>query len=201
MDLKENAEILSNVKEEYEKLLINCPKDGENPFEYEGSDKPYFIYMTNRNMNCSKLFDTELVDGNDVSKLLESLDGDHEPMQFGYTNLDLLERQFVLFMGDTEYSEIYKNHLKDKLLFCKNGVLEDDCVADILLFVYKENKESSVRTTNAEWKYHPNIIKALTGKSQYSINDAKIIIDSMRNAASCVYACIGAKILYSEYWH
>lgn len=190
-----------NIKEEYEKLLINCPENGENPFEYGGSDKPYFIYLTNRDMNCSKLFNTDSIDRKSLPALFKELGGDQKPFIPGYTNLEMVERQFCLYMGDVEYSDIYKNHLEDSLLFSKDNLSETEYVADKLIFVYKEDKESVVRTTSADWRYHPGIIKALTGKDKYSINDAKIIIDSMRNGASCVYACIGVKVIYSECWH
>lgn len=119
----------------------------------------------------------------------------------GYTDMELRERLFCLYMGDTAYNEIWKSHHEDELRFLKEGLSEQNEAADGLIFVYKEGKESPVRITEAFWKWHPNLIKELTGKELYSVADARKIINSMRNGADTVYACIGTKTVWHEYWH
>ncbi len=189
------------TKEFYKNLIIDSPVDGENPFEYNKGDKPYFIWLTNRNMACSRLMPEQIPNARATANLSHGENFVSGAFAGGYTDMELRERLFCLYMGDTGYNEIWKLHLEDELRFLKVGLSEQDEAADGLMFVYKEGKESPVRITDAAWKWHPNLIKELTGKELYNVTDTRKIINSMRNGSDTVYACIGTKTVWHEYWH
>ena len=183
------------LKEEYEMLLVDYPAGGPNPFEHKDDDAKYFLWLSNRRKCCGKL-SQRIID-------IRELRNNNIPNELmpGYTALLQYERKFVLFMGDVSYADIHEKRLSDNLIYKGDDISENDLVADDLLFVYREEKNGDVRITNAHWIWHPNLIKELTGKEQYSISDARKIINSMRNTSSCVYACIGVKEIWTEYWH
>ena len=175
---------------DYKQLLINYPKDSADPFEYPKGDKPYLFWLSNRVKNCSLLFDDKALDPHRLELPPE--------FSMGYTNLLKFERLFLLHIGDGKYLDTYKNPAE--LLYCKDGISEDDLVADTFLFVFKEGNED-VQTTQAAWKWNPSLIRELTGKENYSIADARKIISYIRNGNTSIYACIGVMTIEDYYWH
>lgn len=146
------------------------------------------------------MFSEKIPNGRSIEALVKEDEKYPQELVAGYTALVLYERMFCLYMGDISYKDIWHGHLKDSLKYVEDGISESELVADNLLFIYKEGN-SPTRITDAAWKWHPRLIKALTGKDKYSIEDARIIIDSMRNGADSVYACLGVRRIWCEDWH
>lgn len=181
---------------DYKDLLIQYPEGGEDPFEYVGNDKPYFIWLSNRNKNCSLLYDAEIL--NAINKFMMGKIDLPRELYGGYTALFYYERLFALHIGDVKYADTMRE--TGKLVYCEDGIREDDLVADNFLFVYKD-RENDVRITDLEWKWNPRLIKELTGKEKYSIADARKIIKYIRNGAASIYTCIGVKTIEKMDWH
>lgn len=181
---------------DYKELLIQYPEGGEDPFEYTKGDKPYFIWLSNRTKNCTLLDGEEILDA--VNKYMRGELNLPPELNGGYTALFYFERLFLLHIGDVKYADTLGE--TGELLFCKEGIREEDLEADTFLFVYK-GREYDVRTTELAWKWNPKLIKELTGKDKYSISDARKIIHNIRNGADSIYACIGVKTIEKLCWH
>lgn len=181
---------------DYNELLIQYPEGGEDPFEYKGDDKPYFIWLSNRTKNCSLLYGAEIL--NTVNRIMTGKMDVPRDLNPGYTALFYYERLFTLHIGDVKYADTMGK--TGDLVYCQSGIGEEDLVADNFLFVYKD-RENDVRITDLEWKWTPRLIKELTCKEKYSIADARKIIKYIRNGAASIYTCIGVKTVEKMDWH
>lgn len=179
---------------EYKKLLIPYPENGEDPFTYDKGDKAYFLWLTNRTENCSLLGNEEILD-----MPRKCYSGEIELRQFnmGYTNLCQFERLFLLHLGETAYEE--SKGFTGELQYCKEGIGEEEPVADFLLFAYKDSNGIGIKGNT--WKCTRERIKELTGKETYSIADARKVIEDIRSHNEHVFACVGVKTIENISWH
>lgn len=191
---------------EYKKLLINYPQGGEDPFTYNKGDKPYFLWLDNRHVNCSLLYEKKIED------LCEGACNGEYPkeLDMGYTGLNQLERVFLLHVPEgRSYYDIYNKQAE--LVFCKEGMNEEDLEADFFLFVLKKGNEDVIIDT-ASWKCNLALVKALTGKDKYSIADARKIIPFLKLREKYgrandgydgydIFACIGVRRVSHMEWH
>ncbi len=82
-----------------------------------------------------------------------------------------------------------------ELLYCQEGLGENECVADRFLFACKYS--SGICINDGTWRCNEKQIRKFLGKDKYSIADARKVIKHIRENPEYIYACIGVKTLES----
>lgn len=179
------------VKEKNKSFLIPYPKNGEDPFTYEKGDKPYFIWLTNREMDCSLLGNEEILDLSG-----KCYEGEIRLRQFdmGYTNLCQFERLFLLYVGEKSYEE--NKDFTGDLMYCKDDIEDEELIADTLLFA----TVGGMRHT-AAWDQIKEVLGKKPGEDTFSIADARKMIEYKRSYNERVYACVGVRTVEEHFWH
>jgi len=181
--------------EEYKQLLIAYPENGEDPFTYTKADKPYLLYLSNRKQNCTHLGEYELL--NTIDRCMRGEINLPPELNGGYTVLFHYERMFLLHVGDSDYA--HNGECDGELLYCQEGLGENECVADKFLFACKDS--SGICIKDGTWRCNEKQIREFLGKDKYSIADARKVIKHIRENPEYIYACIGVKTLESFSWH
>lgn len=172
----------------YRDAMIMYPENGKDPFSYEKGDKPYFLWLTNRQVSCSMLGDEEILK---MPNMWYKGEIKFPEFDMGYTNLCQFERLFLI--GADNKSNVCE------VLYCKEDIKEDEQMADFLLFAYADGEKTRISTSSNTVSREK--IKEVSKNEVYSVSNAKEIINLMQHNEEEIYACVGVRLIENLYWH